>query len=453
MSILQFFRILWARRFIILIATLVTSLAMTVFVEVVTPSYQAQTRVILDVLKPDPVTGQVMATAFLRAYTKTQIELVKDVQVAKEVVDSLHWDKNKKMLRDYRNRPTSDDRDFNRWAAQTVIDGTTAKVIEGSNILEIDFNHSNPDTAKLVADALRTAYVATTLQSRQEAARRNADWYDAQAQKAKDSLFAAEQAKSSYERDNGILLQDDKTDLDSSRLAALAAQASAPVPSTAGFIAPPSQTAVQLSEIDAQLVQASKIFGPNHPQLLELRRKREVVAKMVVDERASQGSMLNAPANQQRVTQGLLETQKAKVLGERDKVERVRLLQDDVNIRRGEYNKAAARAAELRQEAEVSESGVTLLGSAVTPQSPIFPQKLLLIGVALGGGLAFGVIISLILELFGRRIRSSEDLLIAIKAPVLAVVSRPHTRTGLHLRDNLKRAFVRRRVVRARAAA
>ncbi len=453
MSILQFFRILWARRFIILIATIVTSVAMTVFVEVVTPSYQAQTRVILDVLKPDPVTGQVMATAFLRAYTKTQIELVKDVQVAKEVVTSLHWDKNKKLLRDYRNRDTNDDRDFNRWAAQIVIDGTTAKVIEGSNILEIDFNHSNPDTAKQVADALRTAYVATTLQSRQEAARRNADWYDAQAQKAKDSLFAAEQAKSSYERENGVLLQEDKTDLDSSRLAALAAQASAPVMPSAGLVLPPSPTARQLSEIDGQLVQASKIFGPNHPQLLELRRRREVVAKMVADERAAQGSAASLPGNALRETQGLLEAQKAKVLGQRDKVERVRLLQDDVSIRRAEYDKAAARAAELRQEAEVSEAGVTLLGAAMTPQTPIFPQKLLLIAVAVGGGLAFGVIISLILELFGRRIRSSEDLRIAIKAPVLAVVSRPHTRTGLHLRDNFKRAFIRRRVVRTRAAA
>lgn len=451
MSILQFFRILWARRMIIAITTLVTTFAVVVLVQVVTPVYQAQTRVMLDILKPDPVTGQVMATAFLRAYTKTQIELVKDYGVARNVVEALHWDKDKKLLREYRSRKASDDRDFNRWAAQKVIDGTNAKVIEGSNILEIDYNHSNADTAKSVADALRNAYIATTLQSRQEAARRNADWYDLQAEKAKTSLFNAEQAKSNYERENNILLQDDKTDLDSARLAALAAAASA-TPATSAAAPQSSPSSIQLAQLDAELLQLSKVLGPNHPTLLELRRRRELLAKQAEEERAAMGNAAGAGANAQRVTQSMLEAQKTKVLSQRDKVERVRLLQDDVNMRREEYNKAAARAAQLRQEAQVSEAGVTPLGAAVTPQTPIFPQKILLIAVGFGGGMAAGVMISLALELLGRRIRSSEDLRIAVKVPVLAVVTRPHTRTGLHLRDRLKRWFMRWRGVRASAA-
>jgi uncharacterized protein involved in exopolysaccharide biosynthesis len=451
MSILQFFRILWARRMIIAASTAILTLIMVVVVEVVTPTYEAETRVMLDVLKPDPVTGQVMATAFLRAYTKTQIELVQDYQVARNVVDALHWDKDKKLLKAYRNRKATDDRDFNRWAAQKVIDGTKAKVIEGSNIMEIDYDNSDPDTAKAVADALRNAYIANALQSRQDAAKRNADWYDAQAEKAKSSLFQAEEAKSSYERENNILLQDDKTDMDSARLAALSQAASAPVlPNAAAPAAASGPTVQALAQVDAELAQASKILGPNHPQLLELRRRRETLAKQVEDERNV--SVANPAAAAQRMAQGMLEQQKAKVLSQREKVERLRLLQDDVNMRREEYNKAAARAAELRQEAEVADAGVTPLGAAVTPQTPIFPQKLLMIAVALFGGMAAGVVISLALELFGRRIRSSEDLRHAVPAPVLAVVSRPHTRTGLHLRDRFKRWFMRTRGVRARPA-
>lgn len=454
MSILQFFRILWAGRIIILVATVALLASTVVLVEVVTPTYQAQTRVILEVLKPDPVTGQVMATAFLRAYTKTQIELVKDYQVARNVVDSLHWEKKPSLLREYRQRAANDDRDFNRWAAQRVIDGTNAKVIEGSNILEISYNSSNPDMAKQVADALRGAYIATTLQSRQEAARRNAEWYDAQAVKAKASLFDAEQSKSNFERENGILLQDDRSglDLDSARLSALAAQANAP--QMAAPQLPPvgmSQPELQLQQMDAELAQASKVLGPNHPQLLEMRRKREMLAKLAADERAAAVNAISG-ASAARVTANLLNEQKSKVLAQRDKVERLRLLQDDVNLRREEYNKAAARAAELRQEAEVADAGVTPLGAAVTPQDPIFPQKLLLSGVGLGAGIALGIVIVLIRELFGRRIRSSEDLHMAIEVPVLAVVSRPHTRTGLHLRDRLKRWFMRWRGMPVRAA-
>lgn len=451
MSILQFFRILWARRLIILLTTIVTTVTMVGVVQVVTPSYQAQTRVMLDILKPDPVTGQVIASSFMRAYVKTQIQLVEDVGVAKEVVDALHWDKDKKLLREYRNRKVTDDRDFNRWAAQRVIDGVNAKVIEGSNILEIDYNSPNPDRAKAVADALRNAYIATTLLSRQQTARRNADWYDAQAEKAKASLFQAEEAKSKYERENDIILADDKTDLDSARLAALASAAAAPIQATAPAIPVSSIGAAQLAQFDGELERASKVLGPNHPQLVEMRRRRELLAKQVEEERKIAASTAGAGANAQRVTAGMLDAQKAKVLGQRDKVERVRLLQDDVNLRREEYNKSAARAAELRQEAEVSEAGVTPLGAAVTPQSPIFPQKALMIGLAFGGGIGLGVAISLAIELFGRRIRSSEDLRIAVNVPVLAIVTRPHTRTGLHLRDRFKRWFMRWRGIRVGA--
>jgi len=455
MSIFQFFRIVWARRLIIAGITALMTAIMVGVVLFAPPSYEADTRVMLEVLKPDPVTGQVMATAFLRAYVKTQVELVQDYQVAKNVVDALHWDKDRKLLRAYRNRPASDDRDFNRWAAQKIIDGTKAQVIEGSNIMEISNRNSNPDTAKAVADALRNAYIANTLQSRQEAARRNADWYDAQAEKAKSSLFAAESRKSAFERENNILLADDKVDIDSTRLAALSAQASQvalqPSVQAAGAAANP-QSALALAQMDAELLQVSKVLGPNHPQLIELRRRRELLAKQVEDERAQSAQMSNPGAIAARTAQSMLEQQKAKVLAQRDKVEQLRLLQDDVNIRREEYNKAAARAAELRQEAEVADAGVTPLGAAVTPQDPVFPKPLIMIPVGVGGGLMAGLGLALILELFGRRIRSSDDLRDAARAPVLAVVTRPHTRTGLHLRDRLRQWFLRSRQVRARPA-
>lgn len=450
MSILQFFRIIWARRLIILAATLASTLVAFVVVQIVQPRYEAQSRVVLDIIKPDPVTGQVLATAFLRAYTKTQIELVKDYRVARNVVEDLRWDKNPELLKGYRQRKSGDDRDFGRWAAQKVIDGTEAKVIEGSNILEISYTSNNPEQAKVVADALLKAYVDTTLQARREAARRNADWYEVQAEKAKAALFQAEQEKSSFERANGILLQDDKVDIDSARLAALAAQGSAPI--IAPSAAPVSPSSIAAIQMDADIAQASKTLGPNHPQLVEMHRRREILQKQAVEERAAGGASVNASLNAARATAGLLEAQKTRVLAQREKVERLRLLQDDVDLRRQQYNKAGIRAAELRQEAEVSETGVTPLGSAVTPQIPVFPNKPLIIGGSLVGGGGLGLLIALLLELFGRRVRSADDLRIAIEVPVLAIVANPNTSTGLHLRGRIKKVLFRLRPLRVRTA-
>jgi uncharacterized protein involved in exopolysaccharide biosynthesis len=450
MSILQFFRILWARRFLVFIATLVSTVAGILVVQIMPPRYEATSRVMLDVIKPDPVTGQVMATAFLKAYTRTQIQLLQDYRVAGAVVDSLKWANDPRMLKAYRERPANDDRDFKKWAAQEVIDGTKPKVVEGSNILEINYSSEDPERAKLVADALQKAYSDTTLQARRETARRNADWYDAQAEKAKAALFAAEAAKSAFERESGILLQDNKVDLDSAQLAALASQGTGPVASMAPT--GPTAASLQLAQIDAALSEASKTLGPNHPQLLELRRRRDLTARQVAEERSLSGAQASATMGAARATAGLLAAQKSRVLAQREKVEKLRLLQDDVDLRRDQYSKAVARAAELRQESDVAESGVTSLGTAVTPQDPVFPNKPLVIGGGLAAGLGIGVVLALLLELFGRRVRSAEDLRLAIEAPVLAVVSNPNTSTGLHLRERIKRIMQRSRGARVRPA-
>ncbi len=448
MSILQFLGIIWARRYIIVISTIVCGMISAVVVQVIPPRYEADVRVMLDVLKPDPVTGQVMATAFMRAYVKTQIELLKDYRVAGAVVDDLKWANNRKMLRDYRNRGEGDDRDFNRWAAQQVIDGTKAQVIEGSNILEITYRSQNPETAKKVADSLLKSYSETTLEARRETARRNAAWYEAQAEKAKAALFVAEDTKANFEKSSGILLQDNKVDLDSARLASLAGAGLGPVmapPSTG-----PTAAEVQLSQLDDAINQASKTLGPNHPQLVEMKRRREMLAKMASDLRSNIGASQAATTGAARATAGLLESQKAKVMAERSNVQKLRLLSDDVDRRREEYNKSATRAAELRQEADVAETGVTPLGAAVTPQDPVFPNKPLIIGAALGGGLGLGVGLGLLLELFGRRIRSAQDLSVAVHVPVLAIVAQPKTRTGLHLRGRIWRSILRSRGSRER---
>ncbi|HEY0648190.1 GumC family protein [Phenylobacterium sp.] len=422
MSIIQFLRIIWAYRFLIVASTVICTLIAAVTVQLVRPRYEAQSRVMLDVIKPDPVTGQVMATAFLRAYTKTQIELVKDLQVARRVVEDLGWENDPRFQAAYRNRDSAQmDLDFTRWAAEEVMGGANAKLIEGSNILEISFGSPSPERAKQVADALRKAYIEMTLQSRREAARRNADWYEAQAEKSKAILFKAETDKATFERENGILLQDDKIDIDSARLAALASQGQAPV-----FSGPaaPAPSAGQLALADAELAQASRVLGPNHPTLKALQARKALLEQQVAQERNTAASAANAAVSAARATSGMLEAQKAKVMAQRDKVERLRLMQDEIDLRREQYTKGIARAAQLRQEAEVAEAGVVPLANAITPQEPEFPKKRLIIAASFFGGMGLGLVIGLMLELFGRRIRSADDLEGAVDAPVLAVVRR-----------------------------
>jgi succinoglycan biosynthesis transport protein ExoP len=412
---------------LVIAATLSCVVGAFIVTQIVPPRYQGQSRVMLELVKPDPVTGQVTSPQFAKAYTRTQVELIKDYRVAGKVVEDLGWLNDPNLITQYQSRPAGDDRDLKRWAAQRIIDGTNVNLIEGSNIMELTYTANSPEVARSIADALREAYIDSTLTYRRETAARTANWYADQAEKAKAALASAEAAKAAFERENGIILQEDKTDIDSARLAALAS-AGAPVLS-AVMPAGPTPSGAQLAQLDAALSQASRTLGPNHPDLIAMKQQRSVLAAQASREQSAANAAAGAAASAARVGAGLLEAQKSKVIGQRDELEQLKALQAEVDVRRDQFVKASTRAADLRLEANIGETGITPLGNAVTPQAPIFPNMPLIMVGSLGFGAAFGVFIALLTELFGRRVRSMEDLTHAVHAPLLAVIpgsSRPH---------------------------
>ncbi len=420
MSIIQFLRILWARRWITALATISCVLGAVLVLLIVPPVWEAHTRIMLDVLKPDPLTGQAIGPN-ASAYAATQAELIKDYSVAGKAVEQMGWLSDPTIIEAYRNRSKKDIRDFRRWAAQLVIDHTDAGLVPGTNILEITYTAAKPGEAKLVADALTKAYIESSVEFRRDGASRSADWFEAQAQKSKAGLDAAAAAEADYQRQTGIVLQDEKTDVDSARLHALASDAAAGAPMFAPITTPGSPASAELAQVDAAIAQASQSLGPNHPELQALKIKRASLSAEVAQEQATARAATASASGGVGAIDRAVATAKSKVLGQSAELEHLKQLNAEVELRRDQYNKTAGRAAELRQEAMIGDTGLTVLGPAAAPQKPKFPNKPLIFGGALGLGLASGVLAGLLAELLGRRVRGPEDLK-SIDVPVLAIV-------------------------------
>ena len=423
MSIVQFLRILWARRLIILAATISCLIGGFVVTRILPPRWEASSRVLLNLMKPDPVTGQAIASQATRAYVATQAELITDYSVAGQVVDQIGWLSDPNFIRQYEKRPKGDTRDFRRWLAQIIIDGTKTKLVEGSNIMEIVYSSNSQNNAKGIADALRQAYLDTTLSFRRDEATRNAAWFTQQADKAKALLDAAEKAKSDFERQSGVFLADDKTDLETARLRAMAGQVALPAAAGPQGAAPGSSTAAELTQLDAAIAQASQSLGPNHPDLLAMRAKRAAVAAQLAQERTNAARGVASTGGPS--LDSSLETQKSRVLANSDKLEQLRQLQAEVDLRRDQFDKTSGRAAQYSQEAGVADTGITPLGAAVTPAKPSFPNIPLIVVGSFGLGLAMGLLMALLVEFTGRRIRGPEDLQFFEETTLLAVVSAP----------------------------
>jgi len=446
MSIVQFLRIFWARRLLIVAATVSCFVGAMIVCAVLPPRWEASSRVMLDVLKPDPVSGEIIAGPAARMYVDTQVELITDYSVAGQVADQIGLLSDPALIAQYQSRGSRDKRDFRHWAAQLIIDNTKAKLLEDSNILEITYTAPTPDNAKAVADALRKAYIDYSLTFKRETAERNAEWFSAQADKAKAAMDAAIAAESNYEKANGLVMANDKLDMDSARLQALAG-ASGVAPAMIAPSAVTSPAAEELGQVDAQIATLSKDLGPNNPTMIQLKAKRAALAVTAEQERGAARAAAGAASAGVGALDRAVAAAKARVLAQSDKIGKLTQLQAEVDLRRDEFDKTSARAAEFRQQAVSAETGITPLADAVTPRSPAFPNYMLIVPGSIALGLGVGVLVALLMELFGRRVRGVEDLSSAIDAPLLAVIAappkpgraaRPRQSTGMKLSGRRK---------------
>ncbi len=434
MSLAQFFRILLARRLIVL-ATLLVAMIIAVALCMLLPAkYPATARVLMDVIKPDPVSGQIITSSNVRGYTKTQSELITDYRVAGDVVDRLQWDKNPVLLADYAKNSDGTS-DFRRYEAQKIIDNTTADLVEGSNILEITYKGGNPVLAKNVVAALRSAFIDASLRFRTDDAGRTAEWYVGQASKAQAALSVAEGKKSDFERTNGIVMAPGGADSETMKLeqmqsSLLAARGSIGMVAEqrGGFTPQADALKAQLNSLDATLVQASQRLGTSHPTYIALIEQKKVLEQQLARETAagravaSASPTVNVGATTARL-EGELGAQKAKVLALKPKLDDLAQLQREVDLRKAQYEKAAVRAADLKLEADVSETGLVPLGDAFVTGTPTFPNKPLILVVGAIAGFGLGLALAVISELLSRRVRGPEDLAQAANAAVLAVIA------------------------------
>ena len=451
MSIAQFLRILIARRLIVLTTLAVSMIIAVALCLFLPPKYPATARVLMDLIKPDPVSGQVIASAFARGYTKTQTELITDYRVAGDVVDRLHWEKNPALLADYAANSDGTS-DFRRYEAQKIIDNSDAQLVEGSNILEITYKGGNPILAKNVVAALRAAYIDASLRFRTDDAGRTADWYVGQASKAQAALATAEAKKSEFERANGIVMAPGGADSETMKLeqmqsSLLSARGSVGLVGASRAITSPAveNLKAQLNTLDTSMVQAGQRLGTSHPTYIGMVEQRKVLVQELARETAAARAdaagavSANTGASAARL-EGELAAQKEKVLALKPKLDELAQLQREVDLRKAEYEKAASRAADLKLQADVSETGLVPLGEPFVLGTPSFPNKPLFLALGFLVGLAMGVVIAIVTELVSRRVRGPEDLAQAANAAVLAVIA---DTTPLSLSRRLRRRLGR----------
>jgi polysaccharide biosynthesis transport protein len=431
MSLIQFLRILAARRGIVLAALLSCFIVALIMSQILPKKYEATARVMIDTTTPDPVTGIAIGSGY-RAFVKTQTELIQDEQNAGRVVDKLGWANEPALIKAYEGVTNGKGTDIRRWLAQQILDVTSASVVEPSNIIEIKYVSATPDIARRIATLIREVYIESTVEMRRQTAGRNADWYTEQAEKAKLALTTSEGQRAKFAKENNIALQGGSIlDVETAKLGQLttqSAQAASALQGGAGAaVTPPGGATLQMASINQQIAQAAETLGPNHPTYQALQRQKTIIEGELAREKAAIAAYRNGPSTGAVVAQidAAYNAQKSRVIGQSETMSKLEQMNRDIDVKRDQYLRASQRAAQLKLEASTSETTITPLGEATVPDSPSSPKVPLIIFGAIAFGLALGVGLALLIELFARRVRCDEDLEYAAKAPVFATIGQP----------------------------
>jgi succinoglycan biosynthesis transport protein ExoP len=410
------FRALLARWPLIAVSTIACLFGGLWVVSTSAPRYQGNARVVLDYIQPDPVTGEVIPSKMVDAYLESQIRMLRDQQVAAPAAELMGWMDNPDVLAAYAARPASDTRDLAAWVSGILIPRISARMVSGSNIMEISYSGESRELSLSAVEALRTAYIESNVKARQDASRVSAERTQQSLERVRAALAELESLQAQMERETGVVLSARGVDDASQRLRTITRQPEGPVILRDRGV---SSTLGDLARLEIAIAQAAQTMGPNNPDLLRMVRQREILRAQSLSEGSMRQAEADARLAQARASSTLYESLKAEVLSMREPALRLRLIQDEINARLEEFRQLTGQLVRLRDGQVNRANTITAVGETYADPTPVFPNPVLVLGGTSGLGVALGSILACLSELMGRRIRTRKHLEAATGAGLL----------------------------------
>ncbi len=443
MTLHQFFLILRARFRIALLVT-VGAIALALLVSLLLPrTYTAQTSVLVDVRTPDPVIGAaVLQGQVAPSYMATQVDIISGERVAQRVVAMLQLDQDPE-LREQWQRATDGRGSLVAWIATGLQRGLDVHPARESNVINIVYKGRDAEQVARVANAFAQAYLDTNLALRTEPAKVYAEWFDDQAKALRARLEEAQARLSDYQQRAGLVSGDERLDHETTRLAELSAQLTQVQGQNTEVQSKRSQRGDTVAEVmqssvitslktdisrqEAKVREAGAYLGPNHPQLQRLQSElaglRAQLSAEVGRINTSIDTAWRVGQQRERELQSAVAAQKSRVMMLNKQRDELNVYRRDVEAAQRAYEEVSKNANQSRLQSLSNQTNVVRLDAAAVPLEPSSPRTRLNLLLAAFGGALLGIGVALLLELANRRVRSAEDIALALDLPVLARLS------------------------------
>jgi chain length determinant protein EpsF len=407
--------------------------------------YVGQSAVVVDSRPADPVLGGVQPVTSASATMSTQVDIILSDRVAQRAVTLLELDQDPETRKQWLTQ-TNGRGSLQAWLAAPMKHHLKVMPTHESNVISITYTARDPQTAAAVANAFAQAYIDTNLELKVGSASQYSQWFGNRTQSFRDKLEAAQQKLSAYQQSHGIVVADEKLDVETARLSELSTQ----------LVEVQGQRAVtrgrqgqagsadilpevvnngliqnlkgRLADLEAQRRQLALRLRETHPEYIDMATRvaslRSEIARETGRIASSLGSADRMNASREGEIGSALEAQKQKVLALRAKRDSVAVLQRDVESAQRDYDMVTQRLAQTSLESQMPQTNVAMLTLATEPSGASSPKVLLNTALSMVFGALLGIGLALLLEHLNRRLRSARELPELLNVPVLAVLPR-----------------------------
>ena len=448
MSLSHFLAVMRARAGFALLVLALTVAAAVGAGALLPRAWQAQTTLVIDAGRPDPLAGAGSSGLLPSAYLATQADVMRSERVALEVVRRLGLADDPETRARW-EAATQSRGSTEHWAARDLLERLDVRPARDSSVVTLAATAADPALAARIANAFARAYLDTSVALRADPARQTSAFFETQARDARAQLERAQARLSDFQRERGVFVSDDRLDIEASRLNELSSQLTAlqAVVAESGSRQQQAQGAsadrlqevlahpllgslrTELTRAESRLQELNSRLGENHPQVRETRAQIAVLRSRLDTETARvAGSVgVSNTINRQRETElrSALEAQRGRVGQMRALRDQGQVFLREVENAQRAYDALLSRLSQTSLESRSTLGAAHVLAEAVPPLQPSSTSLRVLAGLGAALGLALAVLGVLVLEWAEPRLRTVGTATAGLGVPLLGVLPGP----------------------------
>ena len=316
-----------------------------------------------------------------------------------------------------------------------VLKNIHAEPANGTTVMRLHFISTDPELAQLGANELAKLYLEEQLETKQSASTQASEFLEEEVQRLRASVAEAEQRIQDYRRSTGLI--EGPEPIDAQQLSQLntqlvlaqseRAQAEARLRQVEGLVNRDLEAAAQMldsallatlrareAELTRELAELSQEFGQRHPRMVSAQAELASLESRMQSEIRQITGRLRDEAQVLRSREAALQSNIERLQGQlatrgESEIE-LEALQRELNGDRELLETYLGRLKEIESQQKAQQPDARIIATAVVPEEPAYPNRLLIFGLAFFGATLLGSMAVFGLESLDHTYRSSEQI-------------------------------------------